>query len=377
MLWPGLPMRIAICGTRDIPARHGGFETCVQETATRLVARGHEVTLFAGADEGQRGRKTVQGVAVVYAPGLPSKHLFTLSQTGLSVLRAAAKRFDAAHVYNLGNACWLPIMKAARIPCVISVDGLDWRRERWGPITRRYVAFCARLAAKLADDMILDSRVVQEHYRAKFGRTGAYVPYGAYAAQPSGSGAAERLGLRPGRYMVFVGRLTPEKKVHELIAAFERVDTDMQLAIVGDDPFEREYVAQLKRTKDPRVRFLGFVYGDECAQLLADASIYVTASGVEGTSPALLSAMGQGCCPLVNGIPENRETIGDAGVAYTENDADALRREMQRLADAPREAARLADAARARVRDVYNWDRVTDALEAAYRRVVAKRRSSQ
>ena len=366
------PMRIAICGTREIPAHHGGFETCVQETATRLVSRGHRVTVFAGADEGQHGRRRVQGVDVVYTPGLPTKHLFTLSQTGLSAIRTALGRFDVVHVYNLGNACWLPIPKAARVPSVISVDGLDWRRERWGTLTQRYVQLCAKMAVKLADELIMDSRVVSDYYQENYGRTGAYVPYGAYVTVPPKGDALERFALAPGGYMVFVGRLTPEKKVHELVAAFEQVKTDLQLVIVGDDPFAREYVAQLKSTQDPRIRFLGYVYGDDCAQLLADAYLYVTASGIEGTSPALLAAMGQGCCPLVNGIPENLETIGDAGVASSKNDTGSLRDEMQRLVDSPAEVARLGNAARERVRTVYSWDGVTNALEAVYRRVSAR-----
>jgi len=362
-------LRIAICGTREIPAHHGGFETCVQETATRLVQRGHKVTVFAGSDEGQHGRRIVDGVEVLYTPGLPTKHLFTLSQTGLSVLRAAIRRFDVMHVYNLGNACWLPILKAARLPCVISVDGLDWRRERWGRLTRRYIESCTKLAVRFADELIVDSHVVSDYYLKHFNRPGAYVPYGAYTTPPQGADAVARFGLSPGRYLIFVGRLTPEKRVHDLVAAFEQVHTDMQLAIVGDDPFARGYVAQLKSTSDPRVRFLGYVYGDDCAQLLANAYLYVTASGLEGTSPALLTAMGQGCCPLVNGIAENRETIGDAGVAYAENDVAALRDELQRLIDSPAHVRRLAKAAQDRVRTVYNWDRVTDAIEAVYEKV--------
>ena len=365
-------MRLAILGTREIPAHHGGFETCVQETATRLAARGHRVTVFAGADGGQRGSTSYEGVEIVYTPGVPTKHLFTLSQTALSAVRAAMRRFDVAHVYNLGNAAWLPLFSLANIPAVISVDGLDWRRERWGKLARMYVEWCARIAARWASDLIMDSRVVSEYYQTRFGRTGTYVPYGAYAREAMGAEAVTRLGLEPGRYVIFVGRLTPEKNVHELIAAFERVRTDLGLAIVGDDPFAHDYVAQLKSTSDPRVRFLGYVYGDDCAQLLANAYLYVTASGVEGTSPALLTAMGVGCCPLVNGIPENRETIGDAGVAYVENDIEALRDELQRLADDPSVVVRLAQAARERVREVYNWDRVTDALEATYRRVAGQ-----
>ena len=366
-------MRLAILGTREIPAHHGGFETCVQETATRLAARGHRVTVFAGADEGQHGRTCYEGVEVVYTPGLPTKHLFTLSQTALSAVRATMRRFDIAHVYNLGNAAWLPLLRVASIPTVISVDGLDWRRERWGKLTRLYIEWCARLATRCASDLIMDSYVVSEHYQMHFGRAGTYVPYGAYTREAAGSEAVIRLGLKPGRYVIFVGRLTPEKNLHQLLAAFERVRTDLSLAIVGDDPFARDYVAQLKSTRDPRIRFLGYVYGDDCAQLLANAYLYVTASGVEGTSPALLTAMGMGCCPLVNGIPENRETIGEAGVAYAKNDVEALRAELQRLADSPEVVARLAEKARERVRKAYNWNGVTDTLEATYRRVAGQR----
>lgn len=359
-------MRIAIIGTREIPAHHGGFETCVEETATRLLTRGHQVTVFAGADEGQRGWRVHEGVQIVYTPGLPTKHLFTVSQSGLSAVRAALGEFDVAHLYNLGNACWLPVLKLARVPTVISVDGLDWRRERWGTLTRRYVLLCARLAVRLADELIMDSRAVSDYYERHYGRAGAYVPYGAHVASPAASGALSKHGLSPKGYLLFVGRLTPEKGVHRLVEAFGRVRTQLRLAIVGDDPFGRDYVAQLKATADPRVRFLGYVYGDECAQLLAHAYAYATASEVEGTSPALLTAMGQGCCPVVNGIAENRETIGDAGIAYAENDTDALAAALQRLVDDPSRAKRLGHAARERVRTVYNWDRVTDALEAVY-----------
>jgi len=365
-------MRLAILGTREIPAHHGGFETCVQETATRLVARGHRVTVFAGANEGQRGRTCYDGVEVVYTPGLPTKHLFTLSQTAISAVRAVMRSLDVAHVYNLGNAAWLPLLRLSNTPAVISVDGLDWRRERWGKLTRLYIEWCARIAVRWASDLIMDSRVVSEYYQTHFDKAGTYVPYGAYTREAMGSEAVTRLGLEPGRYIIFVGRLTPEKNVHQLVAAFERVRTDLSLAIVGDDPFARDYVARLKSTSDPRVRFLGYVYGEDCAQLLANAYLYVTASGVEGTSPALLTAMGMGCCPLVNGIPENRETIGDAGVAYAESDVEALQAELQRLSDSPSEVARLGRVARERVREVYSWERVTDALETTYRRVAGR-----
>jgi glycosyltransferase involved in cell wall biosynthesis len=271
----------------------------------------------------------------------------------------------------VGNAPLLTVLRAARVPCVVSVDGMEWRRAKWGAAAKAYMRLCERLAASLADELIVDSRVVSDYYASRYGRPGEYAPYGTFTDPPRGPAPLGRLGLRPKGYVLFVGRLTPEKNVHQLLAAFKSVDTDLQLAVVGDDPFSRDYVASLKRTRDPRVRFLGYVYGDDALHLFANAYLYATASGLEGTSPALLTAMGQGCCALVNGIAENRETLGEAGRAYAENDVADLRRQLQFLLDRPDVVAHYGRQARLRVEQVYNWDAVTDTLEAVYQRVAA------
>jgi len=363
------PLRIAICGTYGIPARYGGFETCVEETATRLARRGHRVEVFCPRPLGGTAPAQHRGVHLRYNPSVRTKHLATLTQTALAVAKCVRERPNVAHVYIVGNAPLLALLRAARVPCVVSVDGMEWRRAKWGTGAKAYMRLCERLAASLAGELIVDSQVVSDYYASRYGRPGEYAPYGTFTDAPRGPSPLDRFGLRPRGYVLFVGRLTPEKNVHQLVAAFEAVETDLQLAVVGDDPFSRDYVAALKRNRDPRVCFLGYVYGDEALHLFASAYLYVTASGLEGTSPALLTAMGQGCCALVNGIAENRETLGEAGRAYSENDLSDLKRQLQFLLDRPDVVARYGRLARLRAQQVYDWDLVTDTLERVYRRV--------
>jgi glycosyltransferase involved in cell wall biosynthesis len=334
----------------------------------RLVERGHEVAVFCDRVPGAHRPACFQGVRLLYSPGIRTKHLLKLTQTAVSVLRALFGRYDIVHVYTLGNATLLPLLALARVPTVISVDGLDWRRTKWGGFASRYIRWCEGVAARFARELVIDSHVVAGHYAEKYGRRGAYVPYGAYTERATDTDVVERFGLEPGRYVLFIGRLTPEKNVHRLIEAFTASDVELKLAIVGDDPYAHDYVEKLKSTRDPRVRFLGYVYGENALQLCSHAYLYATASELEGTSPALLMAMGCGCCPLVNGIPENLETIGEAGVSYAENDVEDLRSRLEELARDPERVRALGEAAGARVAEKYHWDRVTDALEKLYQR---------
>jgi glycosyltransferase involved in cell wall biosynthesis len=170
-------------------------------------------------------------------------------------------------------------------------------------------------------------------------------------------------GLMPNEYILFVGRLVPEKGVHHLISAFERVKTDKNLVIVGDNIHDREYVTSLKNTKDSRIRFLGFVYGESYQQLNSHAYIYVQPSELEGTSPALLGAMGFGNCVVVSDIPENLETIGNAGIAFRKNDPKDLADKLQMLIDNPSEVGKYKRLAIERVQKHYSWEVVTDQYE--------------
>jgi glycosyltransferase involved in cell wall biosynthesis len=224
-----------------------------------------------------------------------------------------------------------------------------------------------------SDEYVVDSRVVVDYYQVRFRREPIYIPYGANVpdiAQPDDR--VREFGIKPGKYILFVGRLVPEKGVHHLVRAFEKVQADMNLVIVGDNVHDREYVNMLKNTRDPRIRFLGFVYGEAYKQLNSHAYIYVQPSELEGTSPALLSAMGFGNCVLVSDIPENCETIGDAGLTFRRNDEADLALRLQELVDDPELVLQFKRFAQERVAKHYNWDKITDAYERLFYQLQGK-----
>ncbi len=365
-------LKIAIIGTRGVPARYGGFETCVDEVSTRLAAKGHDVTVYCRRSNYRYTESSHRGVKLVVLPTVRVKSLDTISHSGLSVLHLMFTRWDVVHVYGLGNAVYLTVLKILRLGTAISVDGLEWNRKKWGWFARLWFRFSESVAKRFADSIIADSRVIEDYYRQRHGVSAEFIPYGAYVDTATSGDDFTGEGFDAGDYVLFVGRLCPEKGVHYLIEAFGKVRTDRKLVIVGDDPYNREYVESLKSTEDPRVVFLGYVYGERYEKLCRNASVYVQPSELEGTSPALLAAMGFGCCVLVNGIDENVETIGDAGIAYRKNDVSDMAAKLQYLIDNPGVVEEYRNRAVERIRTAYNWDVIAGDLENLYLRMSGK-----
>ena len=366
-------MRIAILGTRGIPANYSGFETSVEETAWRLAERGHEVTVYCRAGQVNPSNGEYRGVRLVTLPSLQSKHLDTTTHTTLSVLHLLTHRPypDVVQMYGVGNSLWLLPLQLARCPLVAIVDGLDWKREKWGRLASAFLRLSERFATWWADDYVVDSKAVIAYYRQRYRKEPVYIPYGATIPEATQSdGLVRQFGLEPRKYVLFVGRLVPEKGVHHLIHAFESLETDMTLAIVGDSLYDRRYVNSLKATSDARIRFLGFAYGEAYRQLNSHAYVYVQPSELEGTSPALLGAMGFGNCVLVSDIPENRETIGDAGITFRRGDETELAHCLQRLIDEPALVRRFRKLAKEHVARHYDWEKITDDHERLFYRVL-------
>lgn len=312
----------------------------------------------------------VDGVRCVYVPTVHTKNLSTIVASFLSSLHALFTRAEVVHLYTVGTALFIPLLRLGGKRVVISVDALDWERKKWSGPARWYMRTAGWLAVRAADELIIDSRRVQEYYRARWGRPGAYVPFGARIDPPLGSAFVTSLGLRSGKYVLFVGVLRPEKQVDHLIRAFTGIrQDDFDLVIVGDDPFEREYEGLLHSLANERVHFVGRIYGEHCAELYQNAYVYVTTSGIEGTSPALLTAMAAGRCVVVNGIAENLETIGQAGLSYPANDVDALCALLARLFAEPEEVQRYGELAIARVKQHYDWDAVAGDFARIYQQV--------
>ncbi len=363
-------MKIAILGIRGIPARYGGFETCVDHTARLLVAAGHEVLVYARTQHFAERPEEYEGVHLRYVNRIGPPALHTIGHTLRCARDMRSMQMDIAHLYGVGNAFAIPLLNRRSRKVVISVDAEDWAREKWGLVGRNYLLLSARFAVRFADAVVVDSRAIGNVYAKQFGAETHYVAYGADTTPAAGTYWLQQLSLQPRQYHLFVGRLTPEKRPHQLIAAYREVVCPFPLVIVGDNPFNQAYIAQLHELADERVRFAGTVYDNGFHELCRNSYLYLTASAVEGTSPALLQAMGQGAATLVNGIPANRETIGEAGFSYREGDLDDLRRQWQALVDAPDLVEEKRQAAVERVRRCYTWPQVTQQLIALYQELL-------
>ncbi len=275
--------------------------------------------------------------------------------------------------FNVGNSAlaWLPRLAGQRV--VLNVDGLDWKRKKWGRFARWFIRASERWAARAPDRVVTDSRRVQAYYRERHRVESEYIAYGALARSTPPGAVLARFGLEPGRYVLFVGRLVPENCAHHLVEAFAGLATDLRCVVVGDAPYSEAYIESLRATGDPRVVFTGYVFGDAYRELLSSAYCFVETSEVGGTHPALLEAMGAGSAVVVNDTPENLETIGDAGFSYDgAAGAASLRDVLERLLKDPALVAEQAERGRERVRRNYSWDGVTDAYEALFRSLCGK-----
>lgn len=365
-------LRVAMLGTRGVPAAYSGFETCVEELGARLAGRGHEVTVYCRVPHTVHAGATYRGMRLVKLPTIRSKHLDTIVHTLLSCLHALGRRYDVALFFNVGNSAltWLPRLTGQRV--VLNVDGLDWKRKKWGRIARWYIQASERWATRFPHGVVTDSRRVQAYYRERYGAESTYIAYGATPiAAPPGPHLA-RWGLEPGRYVLFVGRLVPENCAHHLVEAFAGLATDIKCVIVGNAPYAADYIRSLRATSDPRVVFTGYCFGEGVRALLSNAYCFVETSEVGGTHPALLEAMAAGTCVVVNDTPENLETMGDAGFSYDGTlGGRSLREVLERLLKDPALAAAQGRRGLDRVRAHYSWDGVTDDYERLFRELGA------
>ncbi|MEX0750107.1 MAG: glycosyltransferase family 4 protein [Dehalococcoidia bacterium] len=369
------PLRIAMLGMRGVPANYGGLETVAEEVGARMVERGHRVTAYCRAHNSATGAVVHRGMRRVLLPSIREKHVDTPSHTALSGVHALFHRSDVVHVFGVGNAPWLPLLRLAGKGTVISVDGMDWRRRKWGRIAKSLLERSSLFAIRASGACITDSREVARYYREKFGREPVYIAHGVDTREVDGRAALDTYGLRGGGYVLFVGRITPEKGVHHLIDAFAGVEADMQCVIVGDGSGDASYWRSLegRAAKDARVRLLGPVYGEATRELFAHAYAYVQPSEIEGTALSLVEAMGYGNCVLVSNIAENLETVGEAGLSFEiGRPVESLRERLCELIASPalveeRRAASLAYAKRE-----YSWEHVADAHEALYYKVAGK-----
>jgi glycosyltransferase involved in cell wall biosynthesis len=365
-------MRIAILGTRGIPASYGGFETFAEHLSTRLVARGHQVTVYCRSHYVSPRQLEYHGVSLKVLPTIKHKYLDTVVHTFLSALHAATKRFDVALICNAANAPFTPILRWTGTPVAVNVDGLEHKRRKWNALGRSYYLIAERLATLLPNEIVTDARVIQDYYATHYHTRSTMIAYGAEIERRPDPATIRQWSVEPNRYVLYVSRLEPENNAHLVIEAFKKVRTSHKMLIVGDAPYAHEYIAELKERagQDKRIIFTGFVFGQDYRALQQNAYCYIHATEVGGTHPALLEAMGYGNCVLTLATPENIEAVGEAGIPYAdENDlAEKLQRTLRdgSLVQAYRQRAQ------ARVRQHYDWEHVVDRYEELFARMTGQ-----
>jgi len=372
-------MKIAILGTRGIPASYSGFETAAEQLAERLTERGHEVVVYCRPHVVDKRIRTYKGARLVHLPTVRNKYLDTFAHTLMSALHSARReKPDVALFFIAGNAPLCLVTRIAGIPTVINVDGLDSDRRKWPAPAKRYLRFAERNSPRWADRAITDSHAVADIYEHRYGRRIGVVPYGVTDPGWSGHGTLEALGLEPRRYVLFVGRLEPENNPHVLVEAWARIPSSrtrgMKLVVVGGAPYADDYIRTVMREGDPRVVFPGYVFGRGYWELQRHAYVFVAPTEVGGTHPVILEALSAGNCVLVNDHPPNVETVGDAGLYYSgANGVQSLSEQLGRLLDEPATVEEYRSRARARARR-YSWEAVTDEYEELLESVRAAHR---
>jgi len=371
-------MRIAIMGTRGVPAAYGGFETFAEELGARLAARGHEVTVYGRSHVIPEGLGEHRGMRLRILPTIRHKYLDTVAHTGLSVIDGLVRGFDVVLVCNNANAPFAIVPRLAGAKVVLNVDGLEWQRGKWNRLGRLYYQACAWLSPKLPIVLVSDAHVIARWYRERYGRQTIYIPYGSHPTRVPPGVTLDRLGLEAGRYLLFVSRLEPENNAHTVIEGFRRAgglaELGVPLILVGDAPYATAYKASLEAAAatTPGVRLTGYIFGLGYAELQSNAMLYVQATEVGGTHPALVEAMGRGATILANDVPEHREVLAGAGAYYDRNDPDSLASRLRELVARADHRATFAAAAAARARSEFSWDHVTDEYEALFERLVAR-----
>lgn len=365
---PNQTLKIAFIGGRGVVSKYSGIESYYEEVGGRLATLGHQVTIYCRNYFTPPGTER-NGMRIVRLPTVRSKHLETLVHTFLSTLHVLVHRCDVVHYHALGPALFSFLPRLAGKKTIVTVQGLDWQRKKWG----RFASFILRLgekaATRLPNHTMVVSRTLQNHYSANGAQT-SYVPNGGELREWRAPEKILDWGLTPGRYILFLGRLSPEKGCHLLVEAFEKLTTDMKLVIAGASSYCDEYSHRLREHSSERILILNWVSGAALDELLTNAMIFVLPSDIEGLSLALLDAMGAGLCVVASDVAENREAVENAGFTFRHGDSEDLAHRLRFLIANPavREAA--GEAAKHRVQRHYQWWKISAEVERVYLKVM-------
>ncbi len=368
-------MKIALLGTRGIPASYSGFETCVEKLGEQLVQRGHEVVVYCRTHHITYEGDFYKGIRLIKLPTIPNKYLDTIVHSFLSSLHALTQKYDIALYFIAGNSpiTWIPRLVGTKT--ILNVDGLDWKREKWPGLAKKYIQFSEYLSTVLPNVHITDSIVVQNYYHSIYRSTPPYIPYGSDVEIVAPGEILQQFGLSPQKYILFVGRLVPENCIHHLIEAYNSLNTDLKCVIVGDSSYSEEYKIKLRNLafNNPNIIFTGYIFGKGYHELGSNAYMFVETSGVGGTHPALIEAMAFGNCVITHDTPENLETIANAGLSYDGKEGGAsLKIVLNNLLSQPLLVEEYRARAKQHAQSKYTWQAVTDAYERLFYEILGR-----
>ena len=371
-------LSIAMLGHKRIPSREGGIEIVVEELSTRMVQAGHSVTCYNRSGHHVSGNQFDGNVLKEYA-GIRLKSVFTINRKGLAAMTSsffgaiccAFSKYDVVHFHAEGPCAmlWLPKLFGKR--CVATIHGIDWQRAKWGGFASKYIKFGEKVAAKYADEIIVLSKSVQQYFMDTYGRKTVFIPNGVNRpVLRSPQLIKERFNLGKDEYILFLGRLVPEKGITYLIEAFKKVKTGKKLVIAGGSSDTDAFMQALKELakEDGRIIFTGFVQGQMLEELYSNAYVYCLPSDLEGMPLSLLEAMSYGNCCLTSDIAECAEVVEDEALVFRKSGVEDLKDKLQFACEHPEKVNKLKNGATEFICQKYNWDDVVEQTLKLYQK---------
>lgn len=372
-------LNIAMFGHKRIPSREGGIEVVIEQLCIRMVGEGHSVCCYnrkghhvSGAEYDEAHRESdYKGIRIKEVPTIEKKGLAAISSSFFASLLTAAGRYDVVHIHAEGPALFCPIPKLLGKKVIVTIHGIDHKREKWkGSLGAKLILLGEKSAVRFADEIIVLSRNAQDYFEKTYGRKTRRIPNGV--SMPTIRTAdliVQKYGLQKDDYILYLGRIVPEKGLRCLIEAYKGVRTDKKLVIAGGSSDTQEFMEELKKLaeEDDRILFTGFVKGQLLEELYSNAYIYTLPSDLEGMPLSLLEAMSYGNCCLTSDIEECMEVVEDKAVTFRKQDAADLREKLQMLCQNPDMVEKLRAGAAQYICEKYDWDRIVKETLTLYR----------
>lgn len=362
-------MKIALIGIRGIPVVYSGYETFSEIISTELVKKGHAVTVYCRSAYVDPSKKWHKGVRLITLPTFASKNFDTIIHSFLSTIHACFFRYDAILFLSVGNSIFSILPRIFGIRTVVNVDGMDWKRKKWGWFAKKFLNYSEYLATIFPDAIVTDSHFIKSYYSEKYKKESHYIPYGGFIGDSSNDGKIlKKHALKKRSYFIWNGRIVPDNHIDELVRAYQKVKTPFKCLILGDDLYKSEYKKDLHTLAktDRRILFPGFLAHSVAEVLVRNAYAYIETKRSGGTHPSLVEAMSVGTLIISDDCAANKEVLGETALFYAqEKGAAALAQKMNMIlrSNQSGKLQSLRTATKKRARTIYGWKNIVSAYE--------------